>query len=367
MRTSRTIWTLFQSSVLFTLLVTHSVEAQDGQKIYQEFCSVCHGDYGDGQSRARQGLNPPPKDFTEPDNAATLTHELMLATVREGKPNTAMTGWSNRLSESEMVAVVDFVKQQFMRVRSEEIQAHEPDGKNIYADYCSVCHGDDGARAVWTGSGLNPPPRNFTDPSIRDSLSRKEMIAAVTHGKPDTAMVGFSRQLNNQDIENVVNFIRLAFMKMPSSDTKSASSTDDTISTVSDSDTSHGHDNNGHAHGDDTANALALMPHGLTGDAHSGGDFYRDNCATCHGVDGDGNGPRAYFINPKPTNFTDTAHRAHLDRPALFESIRDGVRGREMPAWSKVLDEQQIANVAEFVFTRFIQADDGSHSQHAHQ
>jgi mono/diheme cytochrome c family protein len=31
-----------------------------------------------------------------------------------------------------------------------------------------------------------------------------------------------------------------------------------------------------------------------------------------------------------------------------------GRQGSEMPAWSKVLTEQEIANVAEFVFQRFV-------------
>ncbi len=362
---SRTNGVLLLMPVLTLVIMADLARAQDGQHIYQAYCSVCHGDTGDGQSRARQGLIPPPKDFTEPGIAASLTHEKMLVAVRDGKPGTAMAGWKNRLSESEMVAVVDYISKRFMRVHAAGLQAEASHGKNIYAEYCSVCHGDDGARARWTGAGLNPPPRNFTDRSIRDSLSRKQMIAAVTHGKPNTAMVGFGRQLNDQDIANVVDYIRLTFMNVQPSDSHSAE-TENTEHEQEHGDATglHGHDDD---RGGEAENVLALMPLGLNGDAHSGGYFYRDNCATCHGVDGDGNGPRAYFINPKPTNFTDSAHRAYLDRPALFAAIRDGVRGREMPAWGKVLSDQQIANVAEYVFTQFIQPGNGVNSERTYQ
>jgi mono/diheme cytochrome c family protein len=43
-----------------------------------------------------------------------------------------------------------------------------------------------------------------------------------------------------------------------------------------------------------------------------------------------------------------------LNRPALFDAISTGKRGTVMPAWKTVLDEQQIANVAEFVFEAFV-------------
>jgi mono/diheme cytochrome c family protein len=78
------------------------------------------------------------------------------------------------------------------------------------------------------------------------------------------------------------------------------------------------------------------------------------NCTACHGEDGDGNGPRAYFIFPKPRNFLHPASRARLDRPTLYTAIQKGVAGREMPAWGKVLTNQQIADVTEYVFQTFI-------------
>jgi len=340
-------------TVVFTmLLVTESVRAQVGQHIYQEYCSVCHGDNGDGQSRARQGLIPPPKDFTEPDMAASLTRDQMLTAVSNGKPGTAMTGWQSRLNEAETLAVVEYIRQRFMRLSTTGAQPQASHGRDIYMNYCSVCHGDDGDRARWTGAGLNPPPRKFTDPSIRTTLNRQTMIAAVTYGKPDTAMVSFNRQLDNEDIDAVVDYIRSAFMRLSTGHGDEPNRSNDHT---------HGHEHEEGA-GNMTDIALAPMPKGLNGDKHAGAAFYRDNCATCHGVDGDGNGPRAYFISPRPIAFTDDAHRAHLDRPALFEGIRDGVRGREMPAWGKVLSAQQIADVAEYVFNQFIQHND-THSE----
>jgi mono/diheme cytochrome c family protein len=97
------------------------------------------------------------------------------------------------------------------------------------------------------------------------------------------------------------------------------------------------------------------LPGGLKGDAAQGGKFYRENCATCHGVKGDGKGPRAYFINPKPRNFLEPTSRAIFNRPTIYAAVSFGKLGTEMPAWKFVLTEQQMANVAEYVFRSFIQ------------
>jgi mono/diheme cytochrome c family protein len=113
--------------------------------------------------------------------------------------------------------------------------------------------------------------------------------------------------------------------------------------------TPHDHSQHDHGGGDMVAHAH--------GDATRGKTMYVDNCAACHGTEGDGRGPRAYFIFPKPRNFRDPAVQADFDRASLIASITYGVKGREMPAWSKVLTDQQIADIAEYVYVDFIDAE----------
>lgn len=102
------------------------------------------------------------------------------------------------------------------------------------------------------------------------------------------------------------------------------------------------------------------MPFGLKGDPDKGRIFFMGNCFTCHGVKGDGNGPRAYFITPPPRDFLLETSRQRLNRPVLFEAITNGRLGTNMPAWGKVLNNQEIADVAEFVFENFISAPQGN-------
>ena len=92
----------------------------------------------------------------------------------------------------------------------------------------------------------------------------------------------------------------------------------------------------------------------LSGNTTNGEIYYMQNCTACHGAEGKGDGPRAYFIFPRPRNFQHPASKARFNRPELFSAIKKGVAGREMPAWEKVMSDQQIADITEYVFQTFI-------------
>ena len=46
--------------------------------IYQKYCSVCHGENGDADTRAAGSLNPRPRNFTTEQAALELTRERMM-------------------------------------------------------------------------------------------------------------------------------------------------------------------------------------------------------------------------------------------------------------------------------------------------
>ncbi len=309
-------------------------ETGEGGKLYREHCAVCHGDKGDGKTRARHGLNPPPRDFTSADAWERLTRERMLTSVTYGRPDTAMVPFGQRLSEKQIETVVEYVRSSFMRPPT---VAQRHSGEHIYNKHCSACHGDKGAGATWTKHSLNPPPRNFTAAEARQGLSRERMLTSVTHGRPGTAMMAFQGRLSDSEISNVVSYIRQTFMKLEDSPDRAVSATT--------------------AAPPPAADMTLAFPHGLVGDEEAGRRFYRDNCASCHGPDGDGKGVRASFIQPPPRDFTSSESRRTLNRSALFRGISRGKRGTVMPAWGQVLDNQQIADVAEYVLQRFILAE----------
>ena len=176
------------------------------------------------------------------------------------------------------------------------------------------------------------------------------MIASVTYGRPGTAMTAFATRLNEHEIEAVVDYIRNQFMKQGPAAPPASAATG----------ASHAVLHKGPlqaASGPVPASVdfTLPIPGNLSGDATIGKAYYLQNCIPCHGAEGSGDGPRAYFIFPRPRNFTSPENRARFNRPALFHGIREGVRGREMPAWGKVLEDQTIADITEYVFRAFVE------------
>ena len=354
----------FLLTLLTLLLSPAAAETSPPQPdlLYHNHCSVCHGDKGDGQSHARSSLQPPPRDFTDPAYAASLSRERMLQAVTRGVPGTAMVGWSEQLSATEIAAVVDYIREDIM---PQATTVPISRGEKIYAHSCSVCHGEQGNGAKWGSNLLARPPRDFTSEASRHELTRERMIHAVTHGLPNTPMMGFSNQLSAADIEAVVDYVRERFLRPPIptglSGTSAHGKTDMTAIPPNPGFPKMGvitqplipESEKGAT--PEPVDMQAVLPDGLRGDPIEGKALYLQNCVPCHGIAGDGEGPRAYFIFPRPRDFTRDYSRAVFNRPRLYRSIGEGKNGTEMPAWSRVLSPQQIADLSEYVFQAFIQ------------
>lgn len=329
------------TALMSCLLILPAGTAQSqpaAAQIYQDYCSVCHGDAGNGQSRAAGSFDPPVRDFTTAAASAELTRERMIASIAGGRPGTAMSAWGNQLTGEQIEAVVDYIREKFMLPAT---SAEDNEGRRLYAEYCSVCHGDRGDGRSRASESFSPPPRDFTSASSARELTRERMLFSVKYGRPNTAMTGWGEQLSDAQVEAVVDYLQQAFMPAQAT-------------------ASHGEATAGTAHAqhDGEMDMSAPFPEGLVGDASWGEAFYRANCVACHGEQGDGRGPRAYFINPKPRDFSHPAARASLNRPHLYEAIAIGKLGTEMPAWKYVIGPDQIAHVAEYVLQAFILAGD---------
>ena len=81
-------------------------------------------------------------------------------------------------------------------------------------------------------------------------------------------------------------------------------------------------------------------------------NMYRGLCATCHGENGDGTGPFARFLDPKPRNFIDGTFKFRTTPSGslptdldLFRTITTGLMGTGMPAWQSLSVEDRWALV----------------------
>ena len=292
--------------------------------IYHNYCSVCHGDRGDGRSRARNSLNPPPADFTAPQARETFTRARMILALQHGRPGTAMTAWTTQLSQKEIEAVVDYILDTMMPPAPGTPLAK---GRALYAEHCLVCHGERGQGV--TASPSQAAPRPFTN-----ATPRAAMIATVAQGDSGRLRHGFAGRLKPQEIENTVDYVLKSLAP--------------TLAPGVSGTYAHG------GRGRDAASAAAdsaPLPQGLTGNAQRGKQLYEKNCGACHGANGDGNGPRSALLGARPRSLGATP----LNRPALYAAIADGKTGTDMPAWKTVLERQSIADLSEYLWRTYFQ------------
>jgi high-affinity iron transporter len=78
-------------------------------------------------------------------------------------------------------------------------------------------------------------------------------------------------------------------------------------------------------------------------DVASASSLFQRECSACHGRTGEGNGPVASELTPKPTNFQAPAWQANRSVYGLYNSISLGVQGTAMRSFKDLSDAQRWA------------------------
>ncbi len=117
--------------------------------------------------------------------------------------------------------------------------------------------------------------------------------------------------------------------------------------------------NDGDDHGHLEAPAeYANLSNPFAGDAKAaevGKAVFQNGCASCHGPEGKGDGPAAASLNPKPSNFTDSAMMGELSDAYLFWRISEGGAmepfNSVMPAWKDVFSADERWQIVTYLRT----------------
>ncbi len=294
---------------------------------------------------------------------------------------------------------------------SVDAERHEQ-GRKLYNYRCYYCHGYSGDAATLAATYMEPAPRDFTS-TPPESLSRDRMVRVVTEGVQGTGMVSFTRYLNADEIEIVVDFIRQEFMIDQRENTRYHTTENgwpnheryrsaypfatgelalDTAQETLNADQRRGlalfltsciscHDrarvedegviwdlraisyprnNFSYSEIDAVTSASVYAKHdtvqelvGLTPQEQQGADLFQTNCAFCHAADGTGKNWIGSFLDRHPRDLTDTVFMSAMDRQRLRAVIRDGVLGTSMPAWKSVLNEAQVQALISYISRAF--------------
>ncbi len=89
------------------------------------------------------------------------------------------------------------------------------------------------------------------------------------------------------------------------------------------------------------------------GDSAKGKETFNTTCASCHGMEGKGDGVASAALDPKPRNLSDASYVSNLSDDHIFKVIKEGgaAAGKSamMPPWGGVLSDDKIWDVIAYI------------------
>jgi len=210
-------------------------------------------------------------------------------------------------------------------------------GGEVYGRRCTWCHGEEGDGVTDVAERLNPPPRDFTFAQYKikttdfenDYPNDDDLFRMIRDGMPGTAMPGWSDVLTDQQIWDLVAYIK-------------------TFAGPEEEEPGPAMD-----YGQQVASSAESIEQGKK-------LFHEnDRCAECHGQEGKGNAVKGLKddvgFRTWPRNLTKPwTFRASNDPMDIFSRISTGIPSTQMPAFAdpasdKHLSIEQRWHVANYV------------------
>ncbi len=181
-------------------------------------------------------------------------------------------------------------------------------GAKIYNQECSQCHGTRGLGDGPQSDQLSVPVATLGLSDFARQFSPAEWFSVVTQGNMEKFMPAFS-SLTDRQRWDVVAYA----MSLDASD--------------------------------------ALISQGKA--------VYRQNCSSCHGNSGKGDGPDAAALSAQPSDFTNQALMAQTSSTSLYDAVTAGIIP-DMPAYSSTLEDNErlavVAYLRSLTFTNAVAA-----------
>lgn len=206
---------LFCSSLLGFL--GHAVaQTTEGEKLYLQNCSVCHGTKGSGGVGIPLNLDSFQK---------TISDNYLINTIKNGRIGRTMPAFSG-LGEQKIKAIVKHLRSFSTATPAvfdpTPIKGDTKHGSQLYLQKCAVCHGDKGQGGKGTGVTYSRPrdlsiiPPALNNPGFLASASDEMIKHTLMNGRDNTPMNSFLKQgLSEADINDVVAYVRSFETKVP--------------------------------------------------------------------------------------------------------------------------------------------------------
>jgi cytochrome c oxidase cbb3-type subunit III len=255
-----------------------------------------------------------------------------LQSIRSGRPGTAMMSFASVLQPHEIVAVTDFIRQEFMVAKAKNTRYHtDANGWPNHERYSA-------AFPFATGKLALDTPWEKLAPQQAEG---KRMFMTSCVSCHDRALVN---QKGVRWESRPLSYPRNQFSPWDSPPLDTSPSPEAQRNPTVDAMTS----------------ASPYLLHdsppklnGLTATEKRGEILFQKNCAFCHAADGTARNWIGSFMEPHPRDLTKSPVMDSMTRTRLRTVIREGLPGTSMPAWKSVLSDQQVEDVIAYVGRAF--------------
>lgn len=218
-------------------------------------------------------------------------------TIEEGGAHQVMPVWGRVLTPEQMDALVSYT---FNASKGTSLDV----GQDLFSKNCVVCHGEFGE------GGINPTrPNDIIAPiSSSEFLKTRDdftLRAIISQGQPNFGMSPFGSSfggpLDDNQVDAIVAYVRSWESNPPV---------------------------------EVPPEVIATQP------SLNATDIYKDLCAQCHGLKGEGG------LGP---SFSDPAFQSANTDQQIFDSITLGHKASAMIGWGEVLSSEQIQQLVEYI------------------
>jgi mono/diheme cytochrome c family protein len=175
-------------------------------------------------------------------------------------------------------------------------------GLDVFADRCANCHGPAGEGDGEMASNLPAPPADFSEPAFRRTGVPAEFFNTITNGLLDQGMPPFGPGASSNPISEANRWHLVAAVYSLSTATETV---------------------------------------------EEGQAVYEENCVSCHGAEGTGDGPAAADLETSPPDLSSLSYWFNRSNETVFTSLESG----RMPAHDYELSEEERWAVVDYART----------------